>query len=283
MPTLFLILATLFWGASFMLIKIALREIPPFAFIFFRFLSASACLLPSLGYLQEKVNGQDLIRGAGIGLFLGGLIIFQTLGLQTVTASVSAFLTGFSVVFMLVIRFFVQRRLPSFLDIIATLACVWGLGLVTHSHGLTWEPGVRYSLLAALFMALHTQALAVYANSSSLSVLTLVQMLVITLLAGLAALASEGKLQVPTQASTWGAILGCAVLCTALTFWIQAYAQQHLSALKVSMILTLEPVFATLFAWLFLGETLQLSFYLGAGLILGAIGLINWRLQEPSS
>ena len=280
MPTLLLILATIFWGASFMLIKIALREMPPFAFIFFRFLIAAVCLLPSLGYLQGKINNKDVARGAGLGLLLGGLIIFQTLGLQTVTASVSAFLTGFAVVFMLAIRFFVQKKLPNFFDIMATMACVCGLGLVTQSHGLTWELGVLYSLLAALFMALHIQALAVYANSSQLGLLALIQMVVLATLAGFAALAFEGGMQVPVQASTWGGILGCAVFCTALAFWIQAYAQQHLSALKVSMILTLEPVFATLFAWWYLDETLQLSFYLGAGLILGAIGLINWRLQE---
>ena len=280
MPTLLLILATIFWGASFMFIKIALREIPPFALIFFRFLMATVCLLPSLCYLKGKINNKDLVRGVGLGLFLGGLTIFQTLGLQTVTASVSAFLAGFAVVFILAIRFFVQKKAPGFLDIVVALACMGGLGLVTRSHGLTCEPGVLYSLLAAFFIALHIHALAAYANSSHLWVLTLVQMVVLTVLAGLFAFAFEGRLHIPTQPSTWGAILCCAVLCTVLAFWMQAYAQQYLSAFKVALITTLEPVLATFFSWLFLGEMLRPSFYVGAFLILGAIGLVNWRLKE---
>ena len=280
MPTLLFLLVTIFWGASFIFTKIGLREVSPFAFIFFRFLVAIACLLPSLGYRQGKINRQDLVRGTGLGLFLGSLIIFQTLGLQTVTASVSAFLTGFSVVFVLIIRFWVQKKVPSLLDVGATLACVGGLGLLTQSHGLTWELGVLYSLLSALFVALHVYAMEAYVGSSSLSILTLVQMLVVTVLAWLAAWATEGKLEIPTQASTWVAIVACAVLCTSLAFWIQAYTQQYLSAFKVAMLTTLEPVFATMFSWLFLGEMLHFSFYLGAGLILGAIGVINWRLKE---
>ena len=45
------------------------------------------------------------------------------------------------------------------------------------------------------------------------------------------------------------------------------------------MITTLEPVFATIFSCLLLGEVLPFSFYIGASMILGAIGLINWRLK----
>lgn len=279
MPTLLLILATVFWGVSLILIKVALQEISPLSFIFFRFLIAALCMLPGLVYLNGKLKRKDLIRGAQLGVLLGGIVCLQTIGLQTITASVSSFLTGFAVVFVLAIRFFVQKKAPRFLDIVTALACVAGLGLVTRSHGLTWEPGVFYTLGCTFFLALYIYTLSAYAGSSQIWVLTLSQMVTLTLLAGLAAVLLESKVQVPTQAATWTAILLCAVFCSAVCFGIQAYTQQYLSAFKASMITVLEPVFATIFSYLLLDEVLPFSFYIGASMILGAIGLINWRLK----
>lgn len=283
MPTFLLILATVFRGASFILIKIALQEIPPLSFIFFRFLCASIFLLPNIVHLKGKVKKEDVRRGAQLGVLLGGVIFLQTIGLQTITASASAFLTGFAIVFVLAIRCVVQKQAPSFLALVATSTCMAGLGLVTQSQGLSWDPGVYYTLGCAFFFALYIYALATYAGHSQALVLTLLQITVITLLAGLAALSLEGKIHIPTQANTWWATLGCGIICTAVCYGLHTYAQQHLSALKGAMITTLEPVFAAMFARLFFGEVLSFSFYIGAAMILGAIGLINWLLQGPEA
>jgi drug/metabolite transporter (DMT)-like permease len=70
------------------------------------------------------------------------------------------------------------------------------------------------------------------------------------------------------------------VLCTTIAFVMQTYAQQHLTAFKAAIILTLEPVFATLFARITLAEVLHPQFYLGACLILGAIILMSIRLER---
>ena len=283
MPTLLLILTTIFFGLSFILTKSALQEIPPLSFIFFRFLCANIFLLPSIIHLRGKVKKEDIRRGAQLGVLLGGVIFLQTIGLQTITVSASAFLTGFAIVFVLAIRCVVQKQAPSFLALVATSTCMTGLGLVTQSQGLSWDPGVYYTLGCAFFLALYIYTLATYAGHSQALVLTLLQITVITLLAGLAALSLEGKIHIPTQANTWWATLGCGIICTALCSWARAYAQQHLSALQGAMISTLEPVSATMFAWLFSGEVLSFSFYIGAAMILGAIGLINWLLQGPEA
>lgn len=280
MPTALFTLATLFWGVSFIFIKVALNEVSPLSFIFFRFLIASVSLLPLLRYQREKIGAQDLHKGIQLGCLLGAVMFFQTIGIQTINASTAAFLVSFSTVFVLMIRFWRQKKLPSLLDLSAALVCIGGLSLVTRSHGITWELGVFYILLAAFFMALYIYAIEAYIDSVSLTAVTLVQMLLLTLMAGLAAFALEGRLQVPMQTSTWGSIIAAAVLCSSLAFGIQAYAQQYLSAFKIAMLTTLEPIFATIFSWLFLGEVLYSSFYIGATLILGAILVINWRLKE---
>lgn len=279
MPTLLLLLATIIWGASFIAIKVALQEVSPVTFIMLRFGIAALCLLPGVAFLKEGFKRQDLMRGTYLGLFLGGVMFLQTLSLQTVSASVSAFLTGFMVVFVLILRFVAQRKLPHLWDMVTALACVAGLGLVTGSYGVTRELGVLYALSGALFMALHTYLLSIYTGSSNILVITLVQMAVLALSALCIAFASGSAVQIPTQSTTWVAIMFCAVFCSAINFWIQAYAQQYLSAFETSMILTLEPVFATIFSCLLLGEELRLSFYIGASIMLASIVVINWRLK----
>lgn len=279
MPTLLLILATILWGGSFMLNKIAIQEVSPLTFIFYRSLLGALCVLPSLALLTSKPAREEIFRGAKLALFLGGIMFFQTKGLQTVTASAGAFLTGFSVVFVLMLRCISDKKLPSWGDIVATLICVVGLGLVTESHGVVLRIGTLYMLVCALSIALYIHAMSVYARNSRISVLTLVQLVVLAAFSGAATLLSEGSIVIPTQQATWGAILFCGVICSALCFWIQGYAQQYLSSFRASAINILEPVFASIFAYWFMGEELSLSFCLGAAMILGAIMFINWRLE----
>ena len=61
------------------------------------------------------------------------------------------------------------------------------------------------------------------------------------------------------------------VLATAVAFAIQTYVQQRLSAITSTLILTAEPVFATLFGCLLLSERLGGVQMLGIALMIGAI------------
>ena len=65
-----------------------------------------------------------------------------------------------------------------------------------------------------------------------------------------------------------------AVFATAVAFIIQTWSQAHISATKVAVILTMEVVFAALFAVIFGGEELTLQVLLGGMLVLLAMYLI---------
>jgi drug/metabolite transporter (DMT)-like permease len=280
MPTLCMLLTTLLWGASYIFIKIALQAMHPSAFIFFRFLIASLCFLPVLAFYKPKFKRLDMIRGATLGLLLVGINFFQTIGMQTISASVSAFLTGTSIVFVLVIKFMVQKKLPRLLDVSMVLVCVVGLALVTGSAGVTWGVGVLYTLICAFFAALHTYVLSDYASKSNVLVLTLCQLVTLPVIAVVYAGALDGDLRMPTSPIIWSTVVLCAVFCTTVAFGMQTYAQKHLTAFKAAIILTLEPVFTTFFARVTLDEILRPQFYLGAFMILGAIILMTVRLER---
>jgi drug/metabolite transporter (DMT)-like permease len=273
-----MLLATLLWGASYIFIKISLQAMHPSTFMFFRFLIASLCFLPVLAFYKPRFKRLDIIRGATLGLLLVGINFFQTIGMQTISASVSAFLTGTSIVFVLFIKLIIQKKLPHLLDVGIVLVCVAGLALVTGNAGATWGTGVLYTLICAFFAALHTYVLSDYASKSDALVLTLFQLVILPAVAVVYAVVLDGGLDINLQPITWGGVVLCAVFCTTIAFWMQTYAQKHLTALKAAIILTLEPVFTTLFARIALGETLYSQFYLGAFMILGAVVFMNIRL-----
>jgi len=160
------------------------------------------------------------------------------------------------------------------------VVCVVGLGLVTGSTETKWEVGVFYTLLCAFFAALHTYVLSDYASESNALVLTLTQLVIVSVIAAVGTITSHGSLYVTASPMIWGAVAMSAVLCTAIAFGMKTYAQRYISSFKAALILTLEPIFATLFAWATLGEVLRPQFYLGACLILGAILLMNIRLKN---
>jgi len=279
MPTLFMVLAALLWGASYVFIKIALQEMQPITFIWLRFMIASLCLLPAFAFYRPALKRLDVIRGVNLGLLLVGINFFQTIGMQTISASLSAFLTGIAVVFVLFIKLIVQKRLPQLPDVLMVLACVVGLALVT-GPGVAWERGVLYTLICSFFVALHTYVLSDYAAKSDPWVLTFLQMIVLAVIAAFFTFMLDGGIRMPTQAITWGVLVLCAILCSAIAFGLQAYAQRYISAFKAAVISTLEPIFAIFFARFTLNEVPNLQFYIGAGIILSAILFMNLRLER---
>jgi drug/metabolite transporter (DMT)-like permease len=82
-------------------------------------------------------------------------------------------------------------------------------------------------------------------------------------------------------------LLVAGVLATALAFGVQTWAQQVIPAANIAVILTLEPVFAWLTAFLFLNEKLKLRPGMGAILVL--LGIVTaeilprWRRRNQRS
>ena len=282
MPVIYMIVATILWGGSFLLTKLALQHMSATNFLFLRFAVAAVFLLPGLVWYGTPFKQRTVIQGIWLGLLQVGMMFLQTLGLATISPTLSAFLSGFFIVFVLFIRFIVQGVFPSIIDLFSSLLCLSGLALLTRSYGLGWELGVLYTLGAAFFVALHTYVLDEYASAGNPTLLTFMQMLTLTAFTGVVSLLAGDSIQIPTQLVSWGAILFCGIFCSSVAFWLQACAQQHLGAFQIAMLLMLEPVFATILTCGILGEQLSLQAYIGIAMILGAITIINIRLKEIS-
>jgi drug/metabolite transporter (DMT)-like permease len=69
-------------------------------------------------------------------------------------------------------------------------------------------------------------------------------------------------------------VIFTAVFATAIAFIVQTWSQAHMSATKVAVILTMEVVFAAIFAVIFGGERLSFQEALGGILVVTAMYLI---------
>ena len=116
-PKAALVLAALLYGVTFPLVKDALDDITPFAYLVGRFAIATLVVVPSflraLRPPSPPVDRRLLLRAGVIaGVLLFGGYAAQTVGLQFTSASTSAFVTGLYVMITPIIEAVIRRRLP---------------------------------------------------------------------------------------------------------------------------------------------------------------------------
>ena len=134
--------------------------------------------------------------------------------------------------------------------------------------------GDAWVLGCAVSYAVYVLVLEAVAKKHDPTHLTAVQLAVVALL-GLAWSLPELVRNGPPhlEPSGWASITYLGLVATAAMIFVQAVAQRWVAAFEAAVIYSLEPVFAAVFSFALLGETLGWRGFLGAGLILGAMVL----------
>src|SRR4030042_5109546 len=78
-----LVAAALIWGFNFILVKMAVDQMPPVYYVGLRFLVGSIFLLPFSYRQMKRLDRQGWLVGIGVGVLLFGGFLFQTIGLVT--------------------------------------------------------------------------------------------------------------------------------------------------------------------------------------------------------
>jgi drug/metabolite transporter (DMT)-like permease len=256
-----LLLVTAVWGWTFVLVKDAITQYPTLPFLQLRFILAFLVMAVLVHRLPAR---REFRLGIIVGAVLAAGYLTQTVGLTMTSPGNSGLITGLFVVFTpLIDRFFgVKLRWwtlvavgtalagtvllvggPSGVGLgdILTIACafLFGLHIVLLSH---WSPGLRSAPLAMVQMA--SCALIFSAGGS-------------------------WSLRLASQ-DVWLAIVITGVFASALAFYIQTWAQQHLSASRTALILTTEPAWAVAAAVILAGQRFGALQAAGAALVLAA-------------
>lgn len=265
-----LLFVALSWGSTFIVVKTAIADLPPFPFIALRFLLASLTLLPFLWIQRKHINKKAIGKGFLVGVFLFLGYMTQTIGLQYTTASNAGFITGLNVVIVPLLVALHQKRFPPQAIIWGTVCAAIGLAFLSIGDNLSINSGDPIVLICAFCFAAQIFFTGRFAPDVNATVLTTFQLLTVTLLSGLSALI----LPQPTMTFTpyvWFGLILTALACTSLAFFIQTKMQQFTSESHTAIILSAEPVFSAVFAYLLAGELLSTRGYFGAALVLGGI------------
>jgi drug/metabolite transporter (DMT)-like permease len=259
------------WGMAFVVMKDAIERQSVNNFLFTRFTLAVIVMVALKPQVLKKLNRDLIIRAGSAGIFLGLGYIFQTLGLARTGAAITGFVTGLYVVFTpLLAYFFLKERMTKIIWGCVFLATI-GLGLLSI-RGFSVGIGEMLVLASAFFFAAHIIALGKWSSGRDVYAMTIVQLAMCALLSGLASI-PEGY-SAPPDYGVWAVVVFTAVVCTAVAFVVQTWSQAHMTTTKVAVILTMEVVFAALFAIIFGGERLTLQATLGGLMVLTAMFMI---------
>lgn len=280
------------WGATFVVVKDALADASPLAFNLARMVIAFLALAVVYRQHWRRMTRQQVVAGAIVGFFLAMGYQFQTTGLARTTPSKSAFITGMVVVLVplfSVVGWLRPRgaRVPgwntflgaglAFLGILLLTIPAAGAGLLPDLSSV--NPGDLLTFGCAIGFAFHCLALGHLSPRIGFQPLALLQIGFCALFMALSMpLLEHPFLHITARLCV--ALAVAAVLATAAAFSIQSWAQSVLPATHTALLLTLEPVFAWLTAYLFYGERLGARSASGALLILAGIAVTE-LLPQP--
>lgn len=259
---------TIVWGSTFVVVKDAIERMPAMDFLAVRFTLAAAVMVALRPVALRHVRRSTLRHGVVLGLVLGGAYIAQTLGLVRTTPAVSGFLTGLFVVLTPLFGALLLRRRPSGPVWLAVVIATAGLALISL-RGVAFGVGELLTLVCAVGFALHILGLGEWATRHDLWALAIVQLVTAATLCAVAA--APGGIAAPPDWPAWGAVLLTAVLATAVAYAVQTWAQRRLTPTRVALVLTMEPVFAGVFAVWLANENLTWQLAVGGLAIVAAM------------
>jgi drug/metabolite transporter (DMT)-like permease len=246
-------------------------------FLFTRFIVAVIVMVIIRPRVLRLINRDLFIRAGAAGTFLGSGYIFQTLGLERTGAAITGFITGLYIVLTPIFASIILRQRVNRFTWICIAIATFGLALLSI-RGFSIGFGELLTFISAIFFALHIIALSKWSSGRDAYAMTVVQLAMSAILSGSASI--PGGYSPPPDYGVWGVVVFTAVFATAIAFIIQTWSQAHMSATKVAVILTMEVVFAALFAILFGGESLTLQSALGGLMVITSMYLIVIRQEK---
>ncbi len=256
------------WGATFYMVKDALDGVDAVAMVAHRFLLSALLLAPWA--LVRPSRFRHLKESLILAVLLFLLYATQTVGLAYTSASNSGFITGLFVIFVPVFLLVFFGQFPTAVQWGSSLLALAGLWMLTGGISSV-NFGDVITLVAAAMYAAHLLATDKYVRADADTVvLAFHQFWMTGAMALVYCLASGRPLGVQGDRAA-GTIAFLAAIPTLSAFFIQMWAQKFTAPVKVSLIFSLEPVFAALFAWTLGGEAFVPARAAGGGLIVAAM------------
>jgi drug/metabolite transporter (DMT)-like permease len=276
-----LVAVTMIWGGTFLAVQIGLTASGPLFFVAARFAVAALVMAILAWRTLRGLTRSELAAGAAIGAAIFAGYAAQTMGLQTITSSQSAFITALYVPMVPLLQWVALGRRPR-------LASWAGIGLAFVGLVLLAGPGIAglglgrgelLTLLGAVAIAGEIILIGRFAGEVDARRVTVVQLGTASLLAfALMPMAGEA---VPDGSWLLVAIIVALGAASALIQLTMNWAQSAVSPTRATLIYAGEPVWAAVVGRM-AGERLPPLAIVGGLLVVVGAVTSELRRQKPS-
>ena len=267
---IYMFIATIFFGMTYVLTKICLNYSTELHIISFRFLIA---FIVSLIFLYKKIfpiKIKEFIYSLILSIILFLVFITMTIGVKYTTATNASFLISLSVIFIPFFSWIFNKEKPKKSIFIVLIIALIGIMLLTLDKNLEFHIGDILCLICSLLFSFHVLITERFVKNNNPITLGVLQFGGVALLSFLVQYPIE-KFTLPKNEKFWISLMILSVFCTALAYIIQTVSQKKLSSTLIGLILSLEPIFSGIFGYFILNEYLSPQQYIGAFLLLISI------------
>nr|WP_277560355.1 DMT family transporter [Acinetobacter beijerinckii] len=274
-----LIFITMIWGGTFLAVQYALNFSSPMFFVGCRFaVAALAIFLISI----QSISGltlKEVMAGTAIGVVIAIGYGTQTIALQSILSSESAFLTALYVPLVPILMWVIFQKRPSLMTWIGTTLAFIGLVLLTGNgiSTISLSYGQTLTLICAFVIALEIILIGYFAGKVNLRRVTVIQLAVASLLS-FCSMPLVGEHSIPSF--SWQLLvvaLGLG-LASALIQFVMNWAQRMVDPTRAAIIYAGEPVWAGVFGRI-AGERLPLLALLGGCLVVLGVLVSELKLK----
>ena len=268
--------ATVIWGSAFIAQSVGMDKIGPFTFQAVRCFLAVVFLFPASALFSKgkpfwKSWADPALWRSGVicGLALFAASSLQQIGLVYTDAGKAGFLTAMYIVFVPFLGLFLGQK-PGRNALLSLIPAIVGLYLLSCTSVSGINKGDVLLLLCAV--AFSVQILLIDRHCAGLDGLKLncIQALVAAVLSVPWALLTE-TVDASRIASCWLPLGYAGILSMGVAYTLQIVGQKRVAPSAAALLMSLESVFAALFGWLLLHETMTGAEELGCVLVFAAV------------
>lgn len=240
---------TAIWGSTFLIVHTAMNYSGPAFFVGVRFAIAGTVATLLFARQLPGMTWRDFVAGFSIGAMIWLGYGLQTIGLQSISSTTSAFITAFYVPLVPLLQWLVFRKPPGLFTTIGVVLASIGLALVSGPGAdISFNIGTLLTILCTIPVAIEIILISWFAGRTNLGRVTVVQLWT----AGLLSFASMPLLGegVPVFSWVWlAAAFGLGVASMLIQLGMN-WAQRTVSPTRATIIYAAEPVWAGLFGFL---------------------------------
>ena len=270
LSTLLLLIVAFIWGTAFVAQTTGMKSMGPVTFTGFRLLLGGLVLLPfTYFYFNNKSLNFRKIRILflmSFALLIGAL--FQQIALIYTNVANVAFLTALYVPIVPFMYFVILKKPVSKYIIIASVLCITGVWFLSKNELEFVSYGDLLSIIGAFFWSFH---IILIFKASELNIEPVIAAAFHIFFAGLIGVVLAFLIENPNFIDVKkGAfeLIYTGILSIGLGFTLQTIAQKHSPPTNVAILLSMESVFASIAAFIILGQILKTNSLIGCTLIL---------------